>query len=1032
MPILDTLPHMILPYLDFAGVLEGLDAELKELEQKIQKVAENRAWDEFTNSLLAIERCKEVFQQPRWWEDFTDLFDMVDQLILWLKSRDEESYKTLLETSAYQNWSKLRCSWVDITQSIGEQSLVINESISHAEEFGFKRPMQQLSVADLSFGLFINTGARFKWEVLHQSHAHDLFGSTLCREAAIVSHYLKASIGLKASVQAHASVIQVAGSTKSDVTLEMTAFYQTSARNKTCTVLHAMSATPIIPWSLGCVSEAIQCPNHLGEMEGYRAFNVIRKASLSLQGELAVGRSISTFSKTAGQPVDIDVSARLKITKHVAVAGEIELQIFKSPTNQLSIRVKKAVRDADENRASLAVGGRITGLDALASHQLEKLLGYGDRLVQSLEVYSNVGQYLADNLSTRTKNSEWASHLNTLFLSHDQKRQSLNEAVGDAIKLVFEKLNFSLSTATDDFTRELTEQLTRTFGIDLQEIVGNPAKESVFYGIQNLIKEEVERVKGEFLHAACQLHQDVQAGSQAALKPIKKISKNAQALIEDTSVTAVELYEKLAQEYTKTKNRIKVALSRAADIQLNLHYQSTSSHVNSLDQSFTIVLKDSTSESVSRLYRSLVVGNDDAVSTLIMSLSKVGVIEYQADSLSLTNVTKNEISLGINVLGYDIDNVSDAVSDLQLHIDPMGKIMLVHTHNLSKQARGFDEARKACFNFSYGFAQAALEQQCHGALSFSYSNLDHNLHSAAELRSVLTALTLSHFNAQLSQSGFGFLPLVSQVEAENALNMFEQYTHPSAGKGIQYHSSDSHSNILITLRAGRYIYNQLLSLDDTRLFDTAFKALLFSEKGRYRNRGWREYSQGLRNIIAAYTRLKPRFHDTANLYRHLGESNSLDYKLIRSELASSRHYQDYFGYYDDTDWRAISKRLALLFRKAAALRDIFVELQKIARYITDLPEYVSHALAKQLMHNINISNQKIERCLEEWIQVDGVFQALLKDLGMAFGVNLSGINTTLLLFMVLLQRTLRQDNLFAVTIELQKNDDSHRSVICVS
>ncbi|KZN47434.1 hypothetical protein [Pseudoalteromonas luteoviolacea] len=1032
MPMLDTLPHMILPHLDFAGVLEGLNKELSELERKVQEVAEYKVWDELTKTLLALKRCKDMLQQPEWLEDLIDLFEVVDKLFSCLKVLDEEKYRALLQTSAYQNWSKLRRSWVDITQSIGEQSLVINESITHATDFGFKRPLQQLSVADLSFGLLINSDARFKWEVLHQSQTHNLFESILCRNAVIVSHYLKASICLKASVQARSSVIQVAANTKSDVSLEMTAFYQTPAQNKTCTVMHAMSASPIIPWSLRSISEAIQCPNSLGEMQGYRAFNLGRKASFSLQGELAVGRSISTFSKSARQPVDIDVSARLKLTKHVAVTGEIELQVFKSLTNQLSIRVKKVVQDFDENRADLALGGRITGLDALASHQLDKLLGYGNKLVKSLDEYSNVSQYLFDNLSARTKNSERARHLNTLLLSDGQEKQSLSESVGDAINLAFEKLNFSLSIAVDDFTRELIEQLMHIFGADLQEIYDDPAQVEVFHGVQNLIKEEIERLKSEFSHAAFQLYQDVQAGSQATLKPIKKISKNAKTLIEDASVTAVELYEKLAKEYTETKNSIKTALSRAADIQLHLHYQSTSSHVNTVDRSFTIVIKEPSSASVARLYRSLVVGNDDAVSTLLNVLSKTDVIEYQAGSLSLTNLTKNEVSLGINVLGYDIDNVSDTVSDLQLHIDPMGKIMLVHTHNLSKQARGFDEARHACFNLSYGFAQAALEQQFQGALAFSYSTLDHNLHSSAELQSVLQALTLSNFNEQLAQSGFGFSPIVSSVEVNEALSMFQKYTQPSGENAIQYQSNDSHSDVVITMRAGQDVYNQLLSVDNTRLFDVAFKTLLFCEKGRYKNRTWREYRQGLLNIIAVYAQLSPHFHDTANLYRYFEAGRTINAHNVRSDLSASVYFQDYFGYYDDKDWRALSKRLVQLFRKAAALRDIPLELQNIADYIAELPEHVSHDVGKHLMNSINSSNQNIERCLEEWVKVDGVFQAMLKDLCTTFGVNMSGINTTLLLFMVLLQHALRQDNLFAVTIELQKNDGSHRSAIRVS
>ena len=204
--------------------------------------------------------------------------------------------------------------------------------------------------------------------------------------------------------------------------------------------------------------------------------------------------------------------------------------------------------------------------------------------------------------------------------------------------------------------------------------------------------------------AVDKLNSKIQNRAVEELAPLAKLGGDIGELVTKVDTEAKALFEKLSKHYKTFSDKLKKAAAKSANIQLGLQYESANDVTESEEESFTIVFKKPEVKSAGKLYRSIIIGDDDTAATLIPELVKKGVIDFQAHSFSLQTLKNSRVSLGINVIGYNLNDNKNLVSDLVIKVGPDGKLNLIHKSVLSAVSKGPNKARSAMFNLSYGFA----------------------------------------------------------------------------------------------------------------------------------------------------------------------------------------------------------------------------------------------------------------------------------------------------------------------------------------
>ena len=1027
MKTLNSLSQAVPLQFDLAALLPELKGQWQQVAESIQGTNEaiKKAKAAAKQVKQAIDTFEQVLEEPNWDEKASALFSAIEQALPLVGKADSALQQKILSSKEYLLYQELQDTWTTLSTPIGKQTKTIEESLDYTKGFASKNVLNKYPNADLKFGLNLKAEASFKLSVMSKDDAQKGTGIVLADKSVLVNQELKAMLSTTAEAKGSFHAIALGAKAYAKGELEIDSYFQANSSSKTYQVLYDMYKQPLLPWDLENMALVLESQDVNGDANGYRGLSLMRDISIGLSGSIGVGKSISTISDVNNQPVDIDISAALTLSRSLAMRGKIEVFITKNTQGDVVVSVSTLDNKNNASGIDLTLGAGIKGLDKIVRPQVEKLLGEGNKLVKLLEKNSTPGQDLVDSLLKDVSDDLWLKPMAKVLLGEESTDAAVKTMINDEIKEVFDRSILSTTRDANDLADSALAKLLDVFGVNLDS--GTPLDSTLEQAKNKASKTlatEIKKLQSKASDAAEQINQAIKTKALDELKPLAKLGTDIGQAIDNFDGDITRLFEKAIKRYQEFSKKIADALEKAANIQLSLQYQSNTEEMDLEEDSFSIVLKKPKAHGVRKLYQSIVLGDDKTTSALLAALSQSGDIIYQPNSLKLQKLIKGQVSLGINVIGYSTTSKTDVVSDLVVNVGPNGRVELSHAYNVKTFSEGFSEKRNALFDLSYGLAQASLGQAVNGALGLSYSNQDSKLHNVKEMNQFLDSLTLADLDSRLKSQGFK--PIATVKEVKDAKKIFKNYTTSAGSSTAKFLPNNSHSAIAITMRASQDIYNQLMSLNADALFNKAFITLLYSDNRRKRR-------DMLINIIAGYQELNATYLDISKLYDNLsGDDGGIRRFEIKTRMQETEKYNAHFGYCDNDDWREATQRLERYFLQAAAFRAMPNEFRTINNYVTNLPEQVDKASAKELLAQLTASNHRIENHLDKWIKVNSALTDLINDLFTSLGFKVGGLNSTLLLFMVLLQDAMNSDDLYLVRIDLERNDGANRKVIAVS
>lgn len=988
----------------------GLADKLEEIKDKYQQVVDT------------VNNFKDILQQSTWDSQVQAVFTAVDQLLVVWKTHDNQSYTQFVNSPYYQSFNTLKQQWSMWSENIGKQKKEFNEKVSYAHDHNTGDVLDNYSDIDLSFGLSVSADSHFSLGVLTEEEVESETALLVDDKSVLVGQEIFASLAATANAQGSYQIISLAAKAKAKGEIELDSYFQADKDQKTYSVLYAMYRRPLLPWSLKNMRDVIQQPDDDGYVEnGYRAFSLRRNASLGLSGEIAIGKSISTVSEQSYNPVKVDVSAELGLSSQWSFDGKVELLLSKNDDDQLVIDVNLLERDAKSRALKFDLNASVQGFDLLVKPHIKKLLGASDDIIEYLEEYSAPGQKIVDKVLENVNDDDWYAPLVEVLLGETSLDNTLNKLVKEEIIAAFEQTGFSPTRSSAELAQSTVDKLLVTFSIDEDKIPAQLNWPEVKASLTNKLSDEIAALQTRAQTKAEEIAQFVQDGIEEQLEPLKRLSNEVTEAIENFDTQVTERFEKITKAYQDFKAKITSALEKSADIQLKLQYQSATSNVEQEQESFRLVIINPQASGVEKLYRSLVLGDDKSSSVLINKLAASGDVKYTLNSFELSSNSTKRVSLGIDVFGFSTTNVHHVVSDLVVKVGPSGRVTLVHKYNVSDVANGFDEKRSALFNLSYGIAAAALDEGLTGAIGFNYQNRDNKLHTQKEIAQLLDSLTLTTKESQFLAERFQ--PIISVEEANVAKVAYRSYTSSASSSKIRFPANKSHSELAVSMRSSADIFGRLKTLNGDVLFIEGLNALINAETSRKKRDKLKLLVEGLRAAPQAGNGL-------LDLYLQWEANGVVNNNEIKNTLRNTPYYEQL-----DKHWKILPGFKSLL-RQAASLYHLVEELKNITDYIdTNVSEAnvpLGQQEAEQLMTFLKASNDKMEGHLDEWIEVNSAFRDWFIDFASSFGVNIGGLNATLLSFMALLQDALRETDLYLVRIELARYDGLERQVLKVS
>ena len=1020
-----TLSSALPPQVDFINLFEELYITLDKIEgfsDEIQQL--------INDAKKAIESGKSILEEPNWQDRITTIFKTTDAVVDTIEEIDGGSHTDIINSNVYKSFKKLQSQWTIWSAEIGQQKKTINESIDYTKALDENDLLSSYPKADLALGLKVNSGAQFKLSVLNSAQSKAVAGITIPNDAVLVNQEIKAYFGVTASASGSYQAISLAAKASANGEVELDSYFQTNENTKTYSVLYKMYKSPLIPWSLKNMAQVIKTPSINGNVDGYRGFSLVREGLFGLSGEIGVGRSFNTISDVKNQPIDLSISAKATLSRAFSVKGKVEIFISKNEQNQLVVNVSTLDTESNSLYMGGDLGARVKGLDQIIRPQIEKLLGEGNEFVELIAENSTPGKNLVASLLQDVDDDLWAKPLVKVLLGEESTDAAINEMLGDEIESAFKKTVFNTSTSANTLAVSVFENIIDVFGVDNAAIENNDALKSAKQSVITKLEEKISDVQSKATEVAEKLKLAITQGTKEQLAPLAKLGEGIGEAIDEFDGNASKLYEKISIAYQSFSNKLEAVLEKSTNLQIGLQYLSSKEITESEEESFSIILKKPQSPSSEKLLRAIVLGDDTTTSALLTTLSRRKEIEYKPNSLRLKKLIESKVSLGINVIGFDTKAKNDVVSDLELALSASGKVSLVHKYSVSAASSGFNERRNTIFSLSYNVAEAALNKGIMGAISLSYTNTDNDLHSLKEMNSFLNSLTLNGLDEDIKS--LKFAPIISNKECQLAKLAYKNHTSSKGASTTKYLAANSKSEIAITMRSDEKTFANLMNLNANDLFNKALLTQLYSDNGRYKNVSWLHYKPRLLRIIQGLQTVNPSFINLAKMFDTLNDYGKVSDNEVRNMLKTLDNYDDIFSDFADKDWNKVTSRLSTHFKKANALRLMIAELTNINEVIGNLPDSLSKEEAISLMNSLNKCNSRMESHLDSWVDVTSALQDLSNDVGDALGFEVEGLNSTLLNFMMLLQNTMKETDLYLVRIQLQRTDSDKRNIIMVS
>jgi DNA-directed RNA polymerase subunit L len=929
----------------------------------------------------------------------------------------DDKRQEILNSQVYQKTFKLLDQWEQISAPISSQTDGFNRNIEFDKDY-------DTEFKDFQIGVRVGATGIYNINVLTKKQAQTLLKLEIADTECLVNQTLSAAYEVNASGSGAINFINISASLAQAGELKLDTYFQAENNTPTYRALWAMFKAPVVPWSLKSVNALLTVPNS-GAGLGYRACALKTGSSFTIQGEMGVGKSLITQTDLKGNVIDIDFSAEISASHQHTITGDVSMFVTKHASSGKPL-LKITIEETDErtNALNLALQAQIKGLDKLAGQYVEMLLSKGNKIVQWLEENSSPGATLLESLDNNVDKDKWYKPIASLALGQESVDDAVESLIGNELQNVIDRIPLSNEDDAEELADKVVTKLLDIFGAS-----DSTAIENYREAAEQALQAELETLQQHIRQQADKFKGLIEGEAKEMFKPLEALGKEVKQAVTQFDDDIEKNFNKIISKYREFKEKITSALEKSANIKLGLAYDDLRKRSKSLSHSLELLLEAPDSVDVQTFYRSLAIGDDKKVASMLPSLVDKGKVKILAESTAIETMRNNTTTLSLSIIGKNITSVKDVLSQLNVKVDTSGNLFVRQEYKVTATASGLGETREAVLNMIYGIAQASQNPDFVGSVGFNYTNKDSKLHSVNEISEFLRSLDFSndpHFNNLPNDVSVPTLIPAYRINA--AIAEFNKIIKQTP---TQFTTSE----ININLRASKQTYQRLLGLNCYSLFNNAIAYLIYLTK--------RDdfYQEAMEDIVEIYEEHDSKYADYNELFALLlGSPNSTNISLntIKNDLKNEDRFKKLMKrksklMYDEEKvfWRKINSKLEKYAQMAGALRNLPTTLNAIANAVDNFSVTTQQkADLERLNATLKVLNKKFQRGLDDWVEVDGIVKNAIDDLYSKFGWAKSSVNLRLLSFLLLLQETVGEDEeLFLTTITLSNASDERRVIV---
>lgn len=996
------------------AVLHELFTSLQNIKNEIESSISNEQKAKLENLDNIIHELKQLDNAPSIDDIPTAAKTIIENAVALFP---DEKQQEISESQIYKKTLKLLEQWEQISAPISSQTDGFNRNIEFDKDY-------DTELKGFQIGVRVGATGIYNINVLTKKQAKTLLKLEIADNECLVNQTLSAAYEVNASAAGAVNFINISASLAKAGELKLDTYFKAENNTPTYRALWAMFKAPVVPWSLRSVNALLTVPND-GTGLGYRACALKTGTSFTVQGEMGVGKSLVTQTDLKGNVINIDFSAEISASHQHTITGDVSVFVTKHASSGKPL-LKIMIEEADErtNAFNLALQAQIKGLDKLAGQYVEMLLSKGNKIVQWLEENSSPGATLLASLDNNVDKDKWYKPIASLALGQESVDDAVESLIGNELQNIIDRIPLSSEDDAEQLADKVVTKLLDIFGAS-----DSTAIESYKEAAEQALQAELKKLQQHILQQANEFNDLIEGGAKEVLKPVEALGKEVKQAVTQFDDDIEKNFNKIISKYREFKEKITSALEKSANIKLGLAYDDLRKRSTSLSHTLELLLETPDSPDVQTFYRSLAIGDDKKVASMLPSLVDKGKVKILAESTAIETMRNNTTTLGLSIIGKNITSVKDVISQLNVKVDTSGNLYVRQDYKVTATASGLGETREAVLNLTYGIAQASQSPDFVGSVGFNYTNKDSKLHSVNEISEFLHSLDFSnapHFNNLPND-----VSVPTLIPAYRKNTAITEYNKIITQAPTQFTASE----ICISLRASNQTYRKLLGLNGYSLFNNAIAYLIYLTK--------RDdfYQEAMEDIVEIYEELDPQYADYNKLFSLLlGSPNSTNISLntIKNDLRDLDSFKELMKrksklMYDKekTFWLRINSKLEKYAQMAGALRNLPSTLNSIEAAVESFSVTTQQkADLEKLNATLKGLNKKFQRGLDDWVEVEGIVKNAIDDLYSKFGWAKSSVNLRLLSFLLLLQETVGEnEELFLTTITLSNASDERRVIV---
>ena len=996
-------------------------AELIKLLKKEKQEVINNATATAKTKLAKLEKVFDDLQalanDPNLIDIPTEAKKLIDSAVALFPASKQQTIKN---EKAYKTTLKLLDQWEQVVAPIGEQTEGLNKTFTFDKAYDSE-------IKDFAVGLSVGAEGSYNLNVLNRVSALELAKLDIAESDCLINQSVSAAYKVNASLAGTIEAINISASLAQAGELKLSTYFQVGANTPTYQALWLMYKTPVMPWSLPSMQVLLQQPTVTNKLAGYRACSMNTGTSFTLKGKMGIGKSLVTKSDLKGNLIEVDFSAEIGASREHTLSGDVSLLVTKQAgSGKLLLKVTIEESNEQTNALNLALGAQIKGLDKLAGQYVEALLVKGDDLVKWLEDNSSPGEELVKSLQNTVSDDAWYKPIANLALGQTDVDDAVKALIDDELANLIDRIPLSSEEDAEELTDKVLTKLFDVFGVsDAASDTLKPLKDKAEATLSDKLKDVQSKIKDQ----ADEFANKISGKTKQELQPIAALGKEVSDALNNFNSQVEANFNLVISKYKAFKEKITKALEKSANIKLGLAYDELRKRSESLTHTLEILLEEPDSADVQTLYRSLVIGDEKKVSRLLPKLKQENKITIISESAAIQTIRNNTTTLGLSIIGNDINSLKDVMAQLNVEVDPSGNLFVRQEYKVSATASGLGETREAVLNLTYGIFQAAQNPDFVGSVGLDYTNSDDKLHSANEIMDFFDSLDFRDDKRFADFPGDVAVPVL--IPQERIMPAITEYQKALSQTPALY----TKSQISISLRASKQTYEKLLGLNANNLFNSAIVYLVYLTKKND------IIDPALKNILKLYEVLDSDYEDYNKLFTDLTgspTSTNISMNAIKNDLKKLDDFQRLLGDIPKKSdgakkygWRAINATFEKYVKVARALSKLPETLNAIETAVTKFSAGTSPkddlvALNTQL----KTLNKRFQKDLDEWVSVENIPKNWLEDLYSKLGIAQSGINLRLLSLFLLLQESIGEDEeLFLTTITLSNAADDRRVIV---